>query len=273
MSQDGINARLQMLTVFGAGLVAALALVWLSVTGSAQETGNTVPVCVGADRVLRFVENEKNCKAGEQRFLLAAVTAESKSEEPEKKKPSSKKTDQSSEQASSNKDGDTTKVTAPFEVVDGQGKTIMRVQEPTSDSSRGMYIYNDQGRIAAHVGVLITSGGGRVIARNSGGDVSRYVQMAYPAEGPQFAMKGDNDKLLLLINQQGSVWYNKNEVPAVSLGAGESGSKGIFKVADENGTAVVEAGSLQGGRGIVRVWPSRGQTPLQIPQFLLGSKP
>ena len=273
MRQDGMNVRLQMMTVCGAGLVIVLALVWLSVTGAAQETGNTVPVCVGADRVLRFVEDEKNCKVGEQRFLLASVTAESKSEEPEAKKPPAKKPDQSSEKDSTNRDGLATKVTAPFEVVDKQGRTIMRVQDSTSDTSRGVNIYNDQGRVAAHVGVLISSGGGRVMARNSGGDVSRYVQMSYPAEGPHFAMKGDNDKLLLLINSLGSVWYNNNEVPAVSLGAGESGNKGVLKVADENGTAVVEAGSLQGGRGVVRVYPSRGQTPLQIPQFLLGSKP
>jgi len=260
-----------MMALCGAVLVMMLALVWLSVVGSAQETGNTVPVCVGADRVLRFVEDVKNCKAGEKRFLLASVTAESKSEEPERKKPSPKKTDQPSEKGSSSRDGNPTKVTAPFEVVDNQGNTIMRVGDNGSTYGRGIYIFNDQKQPVAQVSVL-DSGGGRVVVRNSDGG-KPYVQMAYPNEGPHFAMRGDNDKYLLVINQLGSVWYNKNGLPAVSLGAGESGSKGVFKVADENGTSVVEAGSLQGGRGVVRVYPSRGQTPLQIPQFLLGSKP
>ena len=47
----------------------------------------------------------------------------------------------------------------------------------------------------------------------------------------------------------------------------------LMSVADEKGTAVVEAGSLQDGRGVVRVFPSKGQTPVPIPQFLMGSKP
>lgn len=272
MRQNGINARLQMVTVCGAGLVIVFALVWLSVTGAAQETGNTVPVCVGADRVLRFVEDEKNCKVGEQRFLLASVTAESKSEEPEPKKPPAKKPDQSPEKDSSNSNGLPTKVTAPFEVVDKQGRTIMRVQEPTSGTGRGMYLYNDQEHIVAGVGAS-PSGGGRVGVRDSTGGVDQYVAMGLSGSGPYINLTRDNGKLLAALDSDGLVFYNNNGLPAVSLGAGESGNKGVFKIADENGTAVVEAGSLQGGRGIVRVWPSRGQTPLQIPQFLMGSKP
>jgi hypothetical protein len=263
----------QMMILLGAGVMTTIAVVWSSVAGLAQETTGTVPVCVGADRVLRFVEIERNCRAGELRFMLASATVVSKSEESEGKKPA-KKPNQSSNQSPSTRDGVPTKVTAPFEVVDGQGKTIMRVTDDDGTWSRGAYILNDKGGVAALVGVLTGEGnGGRILVRDGKGSVSRHVQMAYTSSGPLFGMKGDNDKWLFLMNQQGSVWYNNNEVPAVSLGAGESGSKGVFKIADENGTSVVEAGSLQGGRGIVRVYPSRGQTPLNIPQFLMGSKP
>ncbi len=137
-----------------------------------------------------------------------------------------------------------------------------------------MYILNDKGNVSALVGALTGEGnGGRILVRDGKGSVSRHVQMAYTSSGPLFGMKGDNDKWLFLMNQQGSVWYNNNEDPAVKLGAGESGEKGYFTVADANETQAVEAGSLKDGRGIVRVWPSRGQTPLQIPQFLMGSKP
>jgi hypothetical protein len=258
--------------LFGAGLVTALAVVWSGVAGSAQETSSTVPVCVGADRVLRFVEIERNCRAGELRFMLASATVGSKSEESEGKKPA-KKPNQSSNQSPSNRDGVPTKVTAPFEVVDNAGNTIMRVSDDDGNTyGRGIYIFNKGNRPVSHVGVS-GSGGGRILVRDKTADRSHYVQMIYGADGPEFAVKGDNSKLMFLMNQQGSVWYNGNEVPAVSLGAGESGSKGVFKIADESGTSVVEAGSLQGGRGIVRVYPSRGQTPLNIPQFLMGSKP
>ena len=150
----------------------------------------------------------------------------------------------------------------------------MKVTDDDETWSRGMYILNDKGNVSALVGALTGEGnGGRILVRDGKGSVSRHVQMAYTSSGPLFGMKGDNDKWLFLMNQQGSVWYNNNEDPAVKLGAGESGEKGYFTVADANGTQAVEAGSLKDGRGIVRVWPSRGQTPLQIPQFLMGSKP
>lgn len=260
-----------MMILLGAGVMAAIAVVWSSVAGLAQETTGTVPVCVGADRVLRFVEIERNCRAGELRFMLASATVGSKSEESEGKKPA-KKPNQSSNQSPSTRDGVPTKVTAPFEVVDRQGRTIMRVQEPTSDSSRGVYIFNDKGSDVASVYVL-RSGGGSVKVRNSEGNSGRYAVMAYPADGPSFAMKGDNDQFLAVADKDGFVWYNNKGLPAVKLGAGESGNQGLLEIADGNGKAVVEAGSLQGGRGIVRVYPSRGQTPLNIPQFLMGSKP
>ena len=276
MELNALRANIRV-TAFGLGLVTALAVAWLSVAGSAQESTDTVPVCVGADRVLRFVEVEKDCKKGEQRFILASATVESESEEPgESKKPSDKpaeKPDRSAGQGSSSDAGRAMKVTAPFEVVDAQGNTIMKVGDDDGTYGRGIYVFNNQKRPVARVGVSATDAGGVILVRDKTAAQSCYMAMHYPASGPQFTIKGNDGKLLLVMNQQGSVWYNNNEQPAISLGAGESGSKGVFKIADESGTSVVEAGSLQGGRGIVRVFPSRGQTPLNIPQFLMGSKP
>lgn len=258
---------------FGAGIVVMLlAVVWLSVAGAAQESTDTVPVCVGADRVLRFVEVEKSCKAGERRFVLASATVGSKSDEPEAKKPSPKKPAQPSEQNSPGGGGRAMKVTAPFEVVDKQGRTIMKVQEPSSDAGRGMYIYNDQGLIAASITVLHGSSGGRAVVYDGAGSPSRHVQMLYGKSGPQFVIKGDNEKMMLSADKSGLIYYNAQENPALFLGAGTH-NQGVLKILDSDGTSVVEASSLIDKRGVVRVYPAKGTIPFPIPQFLIGSKP
>ncbi len=257
---------------FSGGLVMAFTVIWLGVTGSAQESTDTVPVCVGVDRVLRFVEVEKNCKAGEQRFVLASATVESKSEEPETKKPSPKKPEQPSEQSSSG-GGGATKITAPFEIVDAKGNTIMRVTDDDGSSyGRGAYVFNNQKRPVAHVGVSASDNGGRILVRDKDANRGRAVQMTYGASGPQFVIKGDNDKMMLSIDKTGLIYYNPLENPAVSLGLGESGTRGVLKIANPDGNAVVEAGSLQDNRGVVRVFPNSRLLPNPIPSFLMGSK-
>jgi hypothetical protein len=257
---------------FGVGSALALALIWFGATGSAQESSDIVPVCVGTDRVLRFVEVEKNCRAGEQRFILASATVESESEEPEGKKPA-KRPDQPAGQGSTEGGGRVTKVTAPFEVVDAQGLTLMRVTDDDGTAyGRGVYVFNNQKRPVAHVGVASGGGGGRILVRDKDANRTRHVQMIYTASGPQFVIKGDNDKMMLSIDKIGLIYYNAQENPAISLGAGQSGAKGVLKIADEDGISAVEAGSLD-KRGIVRVYPAKGAIPFPIPQFIMGSKP
>lgn len=161
-----------------------------------------------------------------------------------------------------------TMLEAPFRIVDKNKRPIMEVDE----DHRSLRIFNEEGQPVVTLNAMKESKGGRV-AVNDGKNSDGYVTIAYPAGGPHFVMKRNDDKPLVIANDEGFVWYNNAGLPAVSLGAGESGAKGVLKIADESGTAVVEAGSLTGGRGIVRVYPSRGQTPLNIPQFLMGSKP
>lgn len=155
---------------------------------------------------------------------------------------------------------------APFEVVDKNKRTIMKVDEA------GLSIFNDQGLAVVRLNALAESKGGRVIVRD-GKAGNGYVQIAYPASGGVFAMKDNNDQFLAVADKDGFVWYNKNGVPAVKIGAGESGDKGLLEIADVNGIGVVEAGSTQGRRGFVRVLPNKGQVPKEVPQYMLGSKP
>jgi hypothetical protein len=162
---------------------------------------------------------------------------------------------------------------APFRVVDKNKQTIMEIDEASGVHifGKGLRVFNDQGIPVVNISPMAESKGGRVAVRDGKGG-NGHVTIGYPADGPNFVMKRNSEQFLAIANEKGFVWYNNNGLPAISLGAGEDGSKGIFKIADESGTAVVEAGSLTGGRGIVRVWPSRGQTPPNIPQCLMGSK-
>ena len=161
--------------------------------------------------------------------------------------------------------------TAPFEVVDKQGLPILSVRDGGDESSRGIYIYNSRGNIAVQA-TDVESGGGRVQVRNGKSKVGPWVGLGYPEEGPVIAMKTIDGKNLFMANTLGLVWFNAQEIPAVKLGVGESGKAGYFTIADEKGAQVVEAGSLKDGRGIVRVFPNKGQTA-PIPQFIMGGKP
>lgn len=257
------------LTAFGFGILATLAFGWAGAAGSAEEAGRAVPVCIGADRVLQLVESDTACRDGEQRFLLASAggTAAGANQ----KKPPAKKPAPHAPRPLEVGDG-VNRFTAPFEVVDKQGLPILSVRDGGDESSRGIYIYNSRGNIAVQA-TDVESGGGRVQVRDGKTETGNWAGIGYTEDGPLLAMKSTSGKNLFMANRLGLIWFNANEVPAVKLGAGESGKAGYFSVADEKGTAVVEAGSLQDGRGVVRVFPSKGQTPVPIPQFLMGSKP
>src|SRR5204862_8254253 len=63
-----------------------------------------------------------------------------------------------------------TTVTAPFVVVDDNGKVVMRVQgEGTGDLSRGIYVYGPKdSHPMAHVGIITSDGSGRLWASHAG---------------------------------------------------------------------------------------------------------
>lgn len=270
MKREATRANHRLMAT-GCGLLLALAFGWSGAAGSAEGTGHAVPVCIGADRVLQLVGNDEPCHDGEQRFLLAAAAAVS-SAAAGQKKPAPKKPAPHPAPRPSNSDGQTTRFTAPFEIVDRHGAPILRVDEEGGESSRGLFILNAAGNVLVQATGFPGAEGGRVQVRNGKSKVGPWVGFGYPEEGPMIAMQTIDGKNLFWANTLGLVWFNAQELPVVKLGAGESGKAGYFTIADEKGTQVVEAGSLKDGRGIVRVFPNKGQTA-PIPQFIMGSKP
>ena len=271
MRQEATRAN-QRLMATGCGLLLlALAFGWSGAAGSAEVTGRAVPVCIGADRVLQLVGNDEPCYDGGQRFLLASAAAASPAEASQKK-PAPKVPAPQPAPRPSNSGGQTTRFTAPFEIVDRQGAPILRVEEEGGESSRGLYLLNAAGNVLVQATGFPGADGGRVQVRNGKSKVGPWVGLGYPEEGPVIAMKTIDGKNLFMANTLGLVWFNAQEIPAVKLGVGESGKAGYFTIADEKGAQVVEAGSLKDGRGIVRVFPNKGQTA-PIPQFIMGGKP
>lgn len=264
MRWNGIRTMLKTAMAFGAGVTAMAALAWLGIAGLAQGSSNGVEVCVGTDRVLRISEKGKPCQSGEQRLLLGSPAWADSS-----KADSKKQDDNSGSQMGSPSRGQlATKVTAPFEVVDSAGRTIMRVRE---EAPRGMDIFNDKGLIAAHVGVLL-SGGGRVYARSGGaGETAPFAVMAYTTDGAVFGMDGPDGKDIFSVSKNALVFYNGQENPVAKMGA-NAGGNGYFELADSNGIQTVEAGVMTNGRAIVRVYPNDGKTPIPYPQFLMSNK-
>jgi hypothetical protein len=87
--------------------------------------------------------------------------------------------------------GGTSVLRAPFEVQDDKGKPILRVVE-RGVASRGLYVFNEQGKVAAQVAVL-SDGGGRVFVypgnQPFGGITTpAFAAIAYPSKGPVLEM-------------------------------------------------------------------------------------
>jgi len=82
--------------------------------------------------------------------------------------------------------GGTSVIRAPFDVQDEKGKPILRVVE-RGNASRGLYVFNEQGNVAAQVAAL-AEGGGRVFVYPGTQTLGRisvpsYAAMVYPNTG------------------------------------------------------------------------------------------
>ena len=172
--------------------------------------------------------------------------------------------------------GGTSIIRAPFEVQDDKGKPIMRVIERGA-ASRGLYIFNEQGNVAAQVAVL-KDGGGRVFvypgnAQLGAATVRAYAAFAYPSTGPLLEMMSPDGKELARVSAEGFVAYNQNGTGVASMGAKPGSGNGFLMLGEPGGNAIVEAGVLPDGRGVVRAYPLGGKPPIPIPNLLMGARP
>lgn len=122
------------------------------------------------------------------------------------------------------------KVTAPFDVVDGKGKTLFRVQMSASGAGLGLF-FDESGQEAAIVG------------RAAGADKPTF----------QVVSKGVLQAGLGMSDTGGgySVVYGKTGVPAAEMRAGTSGNFGVMRVMSQGATRIelgianqTEAGSM-----------------------------
>ncbi len=206
---------------------AATALAWFVATTQADETAKEVEVCVGADRILRFVENPVPCKPDEQRFALLSPSVESelarskneKPNEPEKKK-DAKPT--------------VTRVTAPFEVIDSAGKVILRVTEGDDKAGgRGAYLYD-----SSEPAIILATSGPHLLLNNDS------------ALGAWLGINEEAEAFLSL---------HKGQQVAVELGPGSKNNTAL-RIFGDSGHLVAAIGVDVEGQGAVRVANTAGAT-------------
>jgi hypothetical protein len=171
--------------------------------------------------------------------------------------------------------GGTSVIRAPFEVQDEKGKPILRVVE-RGIASRGLYVFNEQGNVAAQVAAL-PDGGGRIFVYPGtqplgGVTVPAYAAIAYPNTGPTMWMLRADGKPLAKIDNEGFAAFNKNGIGVAALGAKPASGAGYLTLGEPSGNAIVEAGVLPDGRGVVRAYPLGGKPPIPIPNLLMGSR-
>jgi hypothetical protein len=173
--------------------------------------------------------------------------------------------------------GTVTRVQAPFEVVDRQGRPIARILD-WSDQSGGVYAYNAAGKIVAVLGPINSQNGGRVAVYDGSGRAFAGT-LAYSPEGAAIELpRGFNEHGILINAGTGELnIYNTQGYASVALKTGQSGA-GRVTLGDVAGNTVVEAGSTAAGIGIVRVGPRLGgtsgvtQSGLLLPNAIVGRK-
>jgi hypothetical protein len=160
-----------------------------------------------------------------------------------------------------------TTVTAPFVVVDRAGKPLMRVHEEEEGFSRGIYIYNGDAKVVAHVGAM-GDGGGRIYVTRPA--ALPMALMAAPVDGSASFELSANGKKSLVIDKQSLVYYNDAHTPIAVFGSKDR-SKGYLELNDSAGAKMVEAGSLATHKGYVLASPYQASvSPQGDPSVLKG---
>jgi hypothetical protein len=235
---------------FASGTVATgvVALTVMSLD-SQSVRDNAFHVCVGKDRVLKLVETEEPCPEGQQRLRLQEAGAPDVEPPKDTGAKANKKEDAKS----------ASKVQAPFEVVDANGRTIIRVDTTfgARGQGRGIQIYGTSGQPVAYA---VSDSGGHGVLRvdSASGQMSTGI-FAYN-ESAGLRVK-ENDKLRVDIGRSdvGSYaarFYSSGTLPMAGVGIG---SKGTPYVQVTDGTAPRAALVVTGNRGQIELDNSKGQ--------------
>jgi hypothetical protein len=180
--------------------------------------------------------------------------------------------DDKSDAGKGNKDGaDDDKpmtVTAPFLVVDEDGKPLLRVGEDDGSFSRGLYVFNDKGASVAHMGARL-DGLGRVYVSKPN-TTPTAVLSAQPEGGALLLGNGSSD-LVVLLNIR-SLSFMSDSKATLALFGTKDRAKGYLELNDSSGTKMVEAGMLNNNKGYVLASPYRATVdPHGDPSVLKGA--
>jgi hypothetical protein len=157
-------------------------------------------------------------------------------------------------------------IVAPFTVVDSAGKPLMRVTEEGHGFSRGIYMYNSNVSIAAHLGAA-GDGSGRVYVTKNG--ELPMALMAVGSQGGIFQLSAGGKKSVV-IDKSYMVFYTDGGSPLALFGTKDRG-KGYMELNDSGGSKMVEAGMLKAGVGYVMTNPARSSVGINgNPSVLMG---
>lgn len=248
--------------------IATLACGWFVTPGLADETAIAVEVCVGADRVLRFIENAKPCHQGEQRFALASPSVETElakaeAEKTKPKPPPAAPAPQVSQPPPP--PGPPIKIQnrvfAPFEVVAPDGTVILRVAAKVSSKSGngarvtigagdsgnyGIRVYKNGGNIVAGIGQS-SAGTGVVAVMDDKGELVANMN----GRSKSVSVFGDGKAVAGLGVDEGrgvvGVYHESTAVAYMTKSSGGDG--GNVTVSLNDGFGVFSAGAAQDGAG------------------------
>lgn len=162
-------------------------------------------------------------------------------------------------------------IRGPLVVLDSAGKIVMRVQDKSDVQSRGLVVFNAQGNAVIQATASSETGHGVLLARNGKAAVGPGAGFVFDKSGNSLlSMEGANDKAFVNLSNKGFQLMNESETVLVNLGFDNFG--GLMNLCNNDGKSVVEAGSVSPNRGLVRAYPSGGQMPIPIPNFIMGSK-
>lgn len=163
-------------------------------------------------------------------------------------------------------------VKAPFDVVDGRGKPILRVQDARPGTGRGIQLFSASGAAVALISALPE--GGFFKAKSESG-FPEIVMGVTTGLGALVVRDADSKAraTLGLINGKPSIEFtNENYVGIATIGQGTTGG-GFLQLGDAEGNARVDGGVNVKGCGVVRTHPlgNAGVGLVGMPgTFLLG---
>jgi hypothetical protein len=173
---------------------------------------------------------------------------------------------------------DSAALAGPFEVDDTLGKPIATIVE--SGDSRSIRVLSKSGGVAANMtatsalgGILGVRPGKTLPAAVAAGAADAGVYLYVNEKGyGSVVTRGPAGKSFTEINQEGFFAFGLSGSTVARLGAGKLG--GILELDSQKGDVMVEAGVLEGGRGVVRAGPYTGGPigNIGLPFAILGRK-